>query len=111
MARCAGSSGKELLLRVRSMRVGMMFRRFLGMVRCVHRVAVGNMRMVAGLLMLAFLVKFGRLAVMFGRMFMMLGGCFVMLGLGVAGHDVLPLMRRSRARTLPLLRAGGMTLP
>lgn len=72
------------------MRVGMMFRRLRGMVCCVHGMALRDMRMVAGLLVIAFLVKFCRLAVVFGRVFVMLGGRLVMFGLGVAGHDHLP---------------------
>jgi hypothetical protein len=92
------------------MRVGVMLRRLRRMVRRMHGMALRDMRVVAGLLVVAFLVKFCRLAVMFGRVFVMLGCCLVMFGLGVAGHDDLPLKRRSRGKTLARLRAGGVTL-
>jgi hypothetical protein len=76
------------------MRVGMLLRCLARVVRGMHSVAMCDMRVVAGLLMVARLLMFCRLAVMFGRVLMMLGGCLVMLGLGVAGHDIpLPLMR------------------
>jgi hypothetical protein len=72
------------------MRVSVVLRCFLGIMRGVHCMAVRDMRMMAGLLVVAFLVMFCRLGVVLGRVFMMLGGCFVVLDLGVSGHDDLP---------------------
>lgn len=91
-------SGKVRLY-ARSVRIGMMLRSFGGVMGGVQRVAVRDMRMMAGFLVIARFMMSGRLAVMFGCVVMMLGGCFVMLGLRVARHDVLPLLHEAAAES------------
>lgn len=77
------------------------------MVHGVDRMAMRDMRMVAGFLVVALFVMFRRFAMMARRVFMMFGGRFVMLDLGFA-HGHLP-SRSSAKASLPRLRAGGVT--
>jgi hypothetical protein len=69
------------LRRVR-MRLGMMLGGFVRMMFGMHAVAVRDMRMMAGKMMLAFFVMLGGFAMMLGGLFVMVGGRFVVFGLG-----------------------------
>jgi hypothetical protein len=61
-------------------RFGVVFAGFLGVMHRVKVMAVRDMRVVTGLLVLGGAMMLGRLAVVLGGGFVVLGGFFVMLG-------------------------------
>jgi hypothetical protein len=72
--------------------VGVVLPGFLGMMGSVQRMAVGDVGMVAGLLVVARFVVLCRFPVMFGRVFMML--CrLVMMFRTFVSHGGSPLFR------------------
>ena len=60
------------------MLIGVVLPGFFGMLGCVQRMAVGDMGVVPGLLMIARFVMLGRFPMMGGCLFMMLRGLVVM---------------------------------
>jgi hypothetical protein len=79
------------------MLIRVMFHGFFGVPEGMHRVAVGNVRVVAGLDVVAVIVMARGFAMMFGRVVVMFGGFQMVLNAWVLRHVVLS--------SLPMLRA------
>jgi hypothetical protein len=74
---------------------GVVLAGFLGMVHGVKMVAVRNMDVVSGLLVIRAAMMLGGLAVMLGRGFVMAGGFFVMFGELACVHELEPPLQRA----------------
>ena len=83
-----------MILRV--VMLGMRLRGFARMVLGMRMMGVREMRMMAGVLMVAIVMMGGRLAVMFGRFLVMDGGVFVMFGGASCGHERSPMRQGAR---------------
>ena len=73
----------------------MVFAGFLGMVHRVKMMAMGDMGVVPGLLVIRAAMMLGGLAVMLSRGFVMAGGLFVMFGELACVHELGPPLWRA----------------
>ncbi|MEW6438242.1 MAG: hypothetical protein AB1508_13855 [Pseudomonadota bacterium] len=73
------------------MRFAVMLGGFTRMMLGLDAMAMSDMRMVAGEMMLTFFVVLGGFAMMLGGLFVMAGGGLMMLGFVQSGHFHLPI--------------------
>lgn len=87
------------------MRLGVLLAGFLGVVLSVEMMAVRDMRVVPGLLVLSAAMALGGLAVMLGGRFVVLGGFLVMLGQQAGVHGIDPSVTRVELPALAVCHA------